>query len=555
MQRNSLKLRVVSDFNTANFTGLLENDESAPALSVEAAGMGAVVPALLDDAAPDADALVVWTRPEAVLGAVARLAAFEDASDAELLAEVDTFAEAVRRAAARVGATFVPTWLPPARRGRGMLDLRPGGVARAVLAANLRLVERLGDARGVFVLDSARWAVRSSRVHEPRLWFMAKVPFASELFAAAAADVKAALRGLAGNARKVVVCDLDDTLWGGLVGEVGWAGVRVGGHDAVGEAYAEVQRQLLALRRRGILLAVASKNDEEVALAAIDRHPEMVLRRKDFAARRIHWRDKAESVVELAAELNVGLDALVFLDDNPVERARVRDALPGVLVPELPADKLLVPGVIAALDCFDVAALTAEDFGRADMVASGQDREALRAEVGSLAEWLKSLATVVRIEPLREENLQRAAQLFNKTNQLNLSTRRLTEEELRHWAGHPGHRVWTFRVGDKFGDLGLTGLLGVELGTTTVSIVDFVLSCRVMGRGVEELMAHVAVEVARSGGAEEVVAHYRPTEKNRPCLEFWQRSGFAAEGERFRWRAREPYPCPPALRLAGTWGA
>src|SRR5262249_19553385 len=158
-------------------------------------------------------------------------------------------------------------------------------------------------------------------------------------------------------------------------------------------------------------------------------------------------------------------------------------------------------------------------------------------------------------EPLGDENLQRAAQLFNKTNQLNLSTRRLTEAELSDWAGRPGHRLLTFRVGDKFGDLGLTGLLGVELGATTATIVDFVLSCGVMGRGAEELMAHIAVEMARSGGADEVVARYRPTEKNRPCLEFWQRSGFAADGELFRWRAREPYPCPPGLRLLGAWGA
>jgi FkbH-like protein len=555
MEESRLRLRVLSDFNVGNFVGLLENGEASPPVSVEDAGMRSVVPALLDETTPPVDALVVWTRPEAVLAAVARLVDFEEAAAADLLAEVDAVAEAIRRAAARARAVFVPSWLPPARRGRGMLDLRPGGLAHAVLAANLRLAERLADVRGVFVLDSARWAARAKSVFEPRLWFMAKVPFGHDVFAAAASDVKAALRGIAGQARKVVICDLDDTLWGGLIGEVGWAEVRVGGHDAIGEAYAEVQRQLAALRRRGILLAIASKNDDALVLEALDRHPEMVLRRPDFSARRIHWRDKAESVAEIAAELNVGLAAVVFLDDNPVERARVRDALPEVLVPELPHDKLLLPATIAALDCFDVPALTAEDFGRAQTMTQGRERKALLTEVGSIDAWRASLATVVRVEPLGDENLQRAAQLLNKTSQLNLSTRRMTDDELRAWGAHPEHRLLTFRVADKFGDLGLTGLLGVALGPTA-TIVDFVLSCRVMGRGVEELMTHVAVEVARGHGAEQVVAHYLPTARNRPCLEFWRRSGFSPDkdGEVFRWGSREDYPSPAALRVVGSWG-
>ena len=233
MEETRLRLRVLSDFNVGNFVGLLEHGEASPPVSVEDAGMRSVVPALLDETTPPVDALVVWTRPEAVLGAVARLADFEQAAAADLLAEVDAFAEAVRRAAARARVAFVPTWLAPARRGRGMLDLRPGGLAHAVLTANLRLADRLADARGVFVLDSARWAARAKTAFDPRLWFMAKVPFGHDVFAAAASDVKAALRGIAGQARKVVVCDLDDMLWGGQAG--GKVCGRVG-HDGHGHA-------------------------------------------------------------------------------------------------------------------------------------------------------------------------------------------------------------------------------------------------------------------------------------------------------------------------------
>jgi FkbH-like protein len=280
----------------------------------------------------------------------------------------------------------------------------------------------------------------------------------------------------------------------------------------------------------------------------------MLLRSRDFAARRIHWGDKAQSLVEIAAELHLSVSSLVFLDDSPAERERVRATLPDVLVPELSADKLLVPAALAALDCFDAPALTGEDARRGEMIAEERARERASAQVGSVEEWLAGLQTEVRVEALAKDNLARAAQLLNKTNQLNLSTRRLTEEELDAWASRPGRRVLTFRVADKFGDLGLVGLLGTEVSGDTLVVVDFVLSCRVIGRLVEELMVHGAVEIARARGLRRVSARYLPSPRNRPCLEFWRRSRFTADGDVFRWDPREPYPQPSALRLVGGFG-
>ena len=376
---------------------------------------------------------------------------------------------------------------------------------------------------------------------------MSKSPFGNALLKEAVADIKAAVSGIAGRARKLIVLDLDDTLWGGIVGEVGWEHLQLGGHDAIGEAFVDFQRALRYLQRRGILLGIVSKNEEAVALEAIAKHPDMVLRLEDFAGWRINWRDKAENVVDLVAELNLGLQSVVFIDDNPAERGRVREALPEVLVPDWPADRMLYASALLSLRCFDAPAISREDRQRTAMYAAERERRTLQSTLGSAADWLRSLEVRVQVEPLHEANLTRTAQLLNKTNQMNLSTRRLTESELLAWANQPGRVLWTFRVSDRFGDSGLVGIVSLETEGERARIVDFVLSCRVFGRAIEETMVHVAVDHARALGAHEVRAEYLPTAKNKPCLEFWQqRSGFRQrEGIEFR------VGCDAPLSLAG----
>jgi len=357
------------------------------------------------------------------------------------------------------------------------------------------------------------------------------------VFREAAKDIKAALRGIYGQSRKLVVLDLDDTLWGGIVGDDGWQNLQLGGHDATGEAFVDFQRMLKALTRRGVLLGVVSKNTESVAIEAIESHPEMVLKLEDFAGWRINWDDKARNIAELTEELNLGLQSVVFIDDNPIERSRVRAALPEVLVPEWPTDKTQYVGALLALDCFEPPRLSNEDRERAKMYATERTRQALKANVSSVDDWLSSLETEVTVESLSSANVKRAAQLLNKTNQLNLRTRRMTEAELLAWAEAEDHRVWTISVRDRFGASGLTGILGLAVNgsSTSVSVEDFVLSCRVMGRRVEEVMLAVAARHARGLGAKSLVATYEETPKNRPCLEFFQRSGMpSTDGREFR---------------------
>jgi FkbH-like protein len=321
----------------------------------------------------------------------------------------------------------------------------------------------------------------------------------------------------------------------------------------VGEALVDFQQGVKALTRRGVVLGIVSKNTESVAVEAIRSHPAMVLKLEDFVGWRINWQDKAANIAALAAELRLGLQSTVFIDDNPVERARVREALPEVLVPEWPEDKLAYPAALAALRCFDSPAVSREDQERGAMYAAEREREAARESVGSLDDWLATLGITVRAERVGPASVTRTTQLLNKTNQMNLTTRRLTEGEVVQWAAAPGHAMWAITVSDRFGDAGLTGVLGIEREADTVRVVDFVLSCRVMGRKVEETMTHLAVAHARAEGARRVEARLIPTAKNQPCRDFWSGSGWSADesGDLYAWDASAEYPRPAAVTLTG----
>ncbi len=558
------RLLVLSDFNADNLCAYLRNqfeaDERGPTLEVEAAPFGQVIPALLDGAmpcwSPRPDGALIWTLPEAVIPSFARLLDGEPVEVEALLAEVRRFADAIKAAAARVKWTYVASWAAPRQPSLafGSLELRAGvGVTASLMRMNLALAEALADS-GVVVLDASRWLRGpSAEVFSAKRWYLAKIPYGNAALREAAVDVAAAIQNRLGRARKLLIVDLDDTMWGGILGDEGWEKLRLGGHDGIGEAYVDFQRGLRALKRRGILLAVVSKNTEAVALEAMRMHPEMVLRPEDFVGWRINWDDKARNIAELVAELNLGLDAVVFIDDNPFERARTAEALPEVLVPDWPKDPLQYRAALASLRCFDAVALSTEDQDRTQLYEQERTRSAARAEFASVDEWLETLGTTVKVEPLAAVNLARVAQLLNKTNQLNLRTRRMSEAELERWAAQPGCSVHAFWVRDRFGAAGLTGILGLRVAGEQAIVEDFVLSCRVMGRKVEESLVHVATEIARAAGATSVRAEYLPTQKNGPCLAFWRRSGFAIESDEeqtsFVWELEQRYPLPAAITL------
>ena len=268
---------------------------------------------------------------------------------------------------------LVPSWvLPSNERWIQTLTWRhAAGLANLLARANLMLAEKFAEHPNIVLLDAGYWQASLGRpAHDPRMYAVAKILYSQAFFEKASVEIKAVLRGSLGLAKKVVVCDLDNTLWGGVVGDDGAHAIKLGSPDPVGECFHAFQSALKGLRSRGILLAICSKNDEKFALSVIEDHPAMALRKEDFAAWRINWRDKAENLLGLAEELNLGLDSFVFLDDSPQERDQVRQILPQVYTPDLPASPSDLAPFVSSLACFETAALGREDIERTRNVPS-----------------------------------------------------------------------------------------------------------------------------------------------------------------------------------------
>lgn len=554
MASQPVSITLISDFNADTLARTLA--AAAPHLSTQSAPFGRPHEALATAASAtrtEGD-LVIWTQPQGAIAAFRDALSFKPYDEEQVLAEVDAFAGLIAAAAGTSRTVMVANWtMPAAARRMGPLDNHPNiGLRYLLMRMNLRLADSLTALSNVYLLDTERWisAAGGDAAWSPKLWAAAKVPFAAKVFQAAAADIIATRAACAGHTRKVLILDLDDTLWGGVVGEAGWQEVALGGHSIRGEAFLAFQHRVKALTNRGVILAIASKNDEAVALEAISNHPDMVLRLDDFAGWRINWQDKASNIADLLEELKLGIDAAVFIDDNPAERSLVAEALPGILVPDWPADVTGAAAALDALDCFDTVSITEEDRVRAHLYAAERRRAQTTPTHGTSHEdWLAGLGVQVEATPLAPANLTRSAQLFNKTNQMNMATRRMTADELAAWAEQPGHAVLTFRVSDRFGDYGLTGIIGLQLDGASAHLTDFLLSCRVMGRGVEQSMLHSAAQWATDQGAQNLVARFVPSERNRPCKEFWETSGFSQpQSNRFEWDLSQPFPAPANIK-------
>jgi FkbH-like protein len=366
-----------------------------------------------------------------------------------------------------------------------------------------------------------------SQWHDLSLWHRAKQeisPLAAPFYGDLVGRILAAQQG---RSSKCLVLDLDNTLWGGVIGDDGLQGIKLGQGSAVGEAFLAIQQYALDLSRRGVVLAVCSKNDEANALAPFTEHPEMLLKRSDIACFVANWDDKAHNLRHIAQSLNLGLDSLVFVDDNPFERNIVRKELPMVAVPELPEDPAFYPQCIADGGYFEAIRLTAEDSQRAVQYQENLQREERKASATNLAEYLEGLKMELQWGPFDEIGLQRIVQLINKTNQFNLTTRRYSEAEVRKWMGDPSAVTLQLRLVDEFGD---NGMIGVVMGARNPEgdlVVDtWLMSCRVLGRTVEEATLNVLVEQARKLKASQIVGEYRPTEKNQMVAEHYPKFGF-----------------------------
>jgi FkbH-like protein len=408
--------------------------------------------------------------------------------------------------------------------------LVPGAPSRIVMRLNERLCVAAAE-DGIILLDVARASERDGldAWFDTGQWLHGKLeiaPQAAPFYGDLVARILAAERGLS---KKCLVLDLDNTLWGGVIGDDGLDGIVLGEGSAVGEAHSALQRYAKQLKERGVILAVCSKNDGTVAEAAFREHPEMLLRQSDFGAFVANWHDKAENLKAIAAQLNIGLDSLVFIDDNPVERARIRQSLPMVAVPELPDDVAQYVRCLAEAGYFEALAFTSEDRDRTRLYAENAEREALLGAAQTLNEFLRDLKMSVVCGPFTAVDHNRIVQLINKTNQFNTTTRRYTSEEITDLTSKPGPMTLQFRLIDRIGDNGLvsTMILRPTLNSGDIlEIENWVMSCRVFGRQLEFEAMNIAVEAARQRGVKKFVAPYIATSKNTVIAALYSSLGF-----------------------------
>ena len=444
-----------------------------------------------------------------------------------------TVVEALQNAVS--GGILVQTVVAPVEPLFGSYDaVEQGSVASMVASLNDRLARWAAD-RSIVLVDAARVASWVGLDHwtDPARWNAAKLPIALEAVPLYADIVARTLAAAVIGPKKCLVLDLDNTLWGGVIGDDGVEGITLGQGSGAGEAFVAIQRMALELRSRGVVLAVCSKNDEAVALLPFTQHPEMLLKTADIAVFQANWTDKASNLRAIATALNLGLDSLVFLDDNPAERDQVRRELPMVSVPELPDEPALYPRMLQCAGYFDTTAFLDEDRLRANNYAADAKRKAiiLQAESSDLSGYLASLKMVCELRPFDRVGRARISQLSIKSNQYNLTTRRYTEAEVAAIETDAHKFSLQVRLADRFGDNGMISIvifntLGENVGGRDWVCESWLMSCRVLGRRVEEAVLAIVAAAARSAGADRLVGRYLPTVKNAMVANHFSRLGF-----------------------------
>lgn len=363
---------------------------------------------------------------------------------------------------------------------------------------------------------------------DARLAAYARIPIAAINYWAFASFVASYLRPLLGLSKKVLVLDADHTLWGGVIGDVGAAGIALG-PDYPGNCFVAFQKRILELHRRGVVLGLASKNEESVVLDVLRNHPSMVLREEHFAAICANWDPKPGNVAQMARDLNLGLDSFVFLDDSPVECQMMRQALPDVLSICLPKEPADLPGVIDSLDCFEQFSISAEDRQRGAMYRAEAGRRTLEAEAVDLPTFYRRLEMVMTLSVDNPMDAHRAAQMAVRTNQFNMNTVRHSEDDIRRFIASERHHVMTLALADRFGDNGVVGLAIVEKSPGEWTLNTLLMSCRVLGRTVEQGLIKWIAARARSCGVERLTGLFVPTTKNKPFSLFYESCGFSRE--------------------------
>lgn len=417
------------------------------------------------------------------------------------------------------------------------------GLREMVYDFNAKLSEAFRSDPQVFLFDFNSFVSKYGEVNvlDYRQYLVGDIKVSLSYIPHLAEELMGYVKANLGVNRKCIVLDLDNTLWGGIIGEDGFDRIDLS-LKPPGMAFVEFQRLLLALYQRGIILAINSRNNEDEALRAIKEHPYMVLREENFATMKINWSDKISNMKEIAEELNIGLESIVYFDDDPINRELMLKAIPQVLTVNLPDDPSLYASTLMRINDFNTLAVTREDRIRGEMYKQEQRRIELKKSASNLEDFLKQLDIKVTMKKANDFTIPRIAQLTLKTNQFNLTTRRYQEKDVQMFARDQNKLIGCAQTKDKFGDNGITGVYIVNKNHANKEwfIDTFLLSCRVMGRGIEDVMLGYILNKAKEEGAIRVKAEYIPTKKNMPCEQLLPNFGFKREGEQWVFTYQEP---------------
>lgn len=425
------------------------------------------------------------------------------------------------------------------------------GMKQLVYEINNKIRHELKDQSLVFIYDFNEFVMKFGEynVFNYQDYFFGDIKISIDYIPKFADELLGYVNAVMGITKKCIVLDLDNTLWGGIIGEDGFDNIKLG-DDAVGRSFVEFQKRLLALNQRGIILAINSKNNFEDAMEVIKKHPSMILREDNFACMKINWDDKVTNLQEISKELNIGLDSMVFFDDDLINQEFVKTSLPEVLVVELPNDSSQFAQIITKMKEFDVLKITEEDVKRNEMYLVQKKRTELKNKIVDFDEFLKQMNIEVNIKKADSFTIPRISQLTLKTNQFNLTTKRYQQEEISSFSSDKDRIIECVQVSDKFGDNGITGVYIIEKKDSKEWIIDtFLLSCRIMGRKVEEAMLYQIIEKAKNLGIKKIKGKFIPTKKNKPAENFYSDCGFKKEGDYWVFNTDQVMKKPEQIKL------
>ena len=439
----------------------------------------------------------------------------------------------------------------PSYSSNGILELKSEfGFHEMIEEINSSLQNISKNNNSIFIYDFIRFVSKfgEKNIFDYRQFYLGDIQIALNFIPLFADELMSYLKPMCGVNKKCIVLDLDNTLWGGIIGEDEFDGIELG-HTPNGKAFVEFQKILLSLWNQGVILAINSKNNFDDAMKVIKEHPNQILREKNFASIKINWNDKAENLKQIADEINIGLNSIVFFDDDKLNQERIKKEFPEVLTPELPNDPSQFVPILEDLNDFNVFQRTIEDKKRGEMYSQQRERKDLERNISNIDDFLKELDIKVKLKKSNEFLIPRISQLTLKTNQFNLTTRRYREEEIRTFSNDITFSVGCAQVLDKFGDNGITGVYIIKKSEKFWLIDTFLLSCRILGRGVENAILSQILIDAKKNGIEEIRAEFIPTQKNKPAEDFLFNYGFKKQDKFWVYKLNNDIKSPNHLKV------